>query len=253
MADKRYYWIKLKDTFFSSDTVDFLMSQKDGANYVVLYQMLCLKSANTGGELSRKIGEIIIPYDVEKIQRDCKYFSVDTVRIALTLYKQLGLIYEQENGVLQIANFDNLVGSEGGSAERMRRLRERASLGDGNVTKKVTTEKDNRYSINNSDTSYCSPQTPQGGKEEEKPTKAEVITYFTETLNRTESEAVSFWAWNENNGWRVGKKPMKVWQPFADIWRGSETTATSALQRTYSKDNLAEWQKDLRNFDDIEI
>lgn len=375
MADKRYYWIKLKDTFFTSDTVDFLMSQKDGANYVVLYQMLCLKSANTGGELSRKIGEIIIPYDVEKIQRDCKYFSVDTVRIALTLYKQLGLIYEQENGVLQIANFDNLVGSEGGSAERMRRLRSneepseqvksttprtnaqrqrafrakqsckeiqhvpyvedyannkryggnyyivmkrdkyrcaicgsienlcvhhidgydpnkpennqenkmvvlcrcchsRVHAGtplpesllqsidyhDDTVTKvtnvcDVTSDGRERDKIidSNIDTSYYSPQTPQGEKEEEKPTKAEVITYFTETLHRTESEAVSFWAWNENNGWRVGKKPMKVWQPFADIWRGSETTATSALQRTYSKDDLAEWQKDLRNFDDIEI
>ena len=229
------------------------MSQKDGSNYVVLYQMLCLKTANTAGSLSRKIGEIIIPYDVEKIQRDCKYFSVDTVRIALSLYKQLGLIYEQENGVLQIANFENLVGSEGGSAERMRRLRERASLGDGSVTKKVTTEKDNRYSINNSDTSYYSPQTPQGGKEEEKPTKAEVITYFTEKLHRSEAEAISFWTWNENKGWRVGSTPIRKWQLFADVWRGSETAATSALERTYSKEDLAAWKKDLQDFDDIEI
>ena len=254
--EKRYYWIKLKDTFFTSDTVDFLMSQRDGANYVVLYQMLCLKSANTGGELSRKIGEIIIPYDVEKIQRDCKYFSVDTVRIALTLYKQLGLIYEQENGVLQIANFDNLVGSEGGSAERMRRLRERASLGDGNVTKKVTTDNRDKIIDSNMDTSYYSPQTPQGGKEEEKvakPTKAEVITYFTETLHRSEAEAVSFWTWNENRNWRVGSTPIRKWELFAEAWRGAETTATSALERTYSKDELEAWKKDLQNFDDIEI
>ena len=69
---KRYYWIKLKESFMTSDVVDFLMSQKDGANYVVLYQMLCLKTINTDGRLSRQIGEIIIPYDVEKIQRDCK-------------------------------------------------------------------------------------------------------------------------------------------------------------------------------------
>lgn len=229
------------------------MSQKDGSNYVVLYQMLCLKTANTAGALSRKIGEIIIPYDVEKIQRDCKYFSVDTVRIALSLYKQLGLIYEQENGVLQIANFDNLVGSEGGSAERMRRLREKASLGDGSVTKKVTTEKDSRSSNNNSDTSYYSPQTPQGGKEEEKPTKAEVITYFTETLHRSEAEAVSFWTWNENKGWRVGSTPIRKWQLFADVWRGSETTATSALQREYSSSDIDKYYKDLRDFDDIDV
>ena len=36
---QRYYWIKLTDRFMTSDTVDFLMGQKDGANYVVLYQM----------------------------------------------------------------------------------------------------------------------------------------------------------------------------------------------------------------------
>ena len=29
---KRYYWIKLRETFMSSDVVDFLMSQTDGAN-----------------------------------------------------------------------------------------------------------------------------------------------------------------------------------------------------------------------------
>lgn len=254
MAEKRYYWIKLKDTFFTSDTVDFLMSQKDGANYVVLYQMLCMKTANTGGKLSRKIGEIIIPYDVEKIQRDCKYFSIDTVRIALTLYKQLGLIYEQENGVLRIANFENLVGSEGGSAERMRRLRERASLGDGNVTKKVTT--DNRDKIIDSNTNIIiPPKSPLTEQEKKKnnPTKAEVITYFTETLHRSEAEAVSFWTWNENKGWKVGKTPILKWELFADVWRGSETTETSALERTYSKDELDEWRKDLQNFDDIEI
>ena len=57
---KRYYWIKLRESFMTSDTVDFLMSQKDGANYVVLYQMLCLKTINTGGRLSRTIGEIVI-------------------------------------------------------------------------------------------------------------------------------------------------------------------------------------------------
>ena len=52
---KRYYWIKLKDSFMSSDEIDYLMSQPDGANYVVLYQMLCLKTINTHGCLVSKI------------------------------------------------------------------------------------------------------------------------------------------------------------------------------------------------------
>lgn len=120
---QRFYWIKLTDRFMTSDTVDFLMEQKDGANYVVLYQMLCLKTVNNDGQLSRTIGEVIIPYDEEKIQRDMKWFSIDTIRVALNLYQKLGLIYRQENGMLKIANFENLIGSQTISAQKKQEQR----------------------------------------------------------------------------------------------------------------------------------
>lgn len=121
---KRFYWIKLRDSFMTSDAVDFMMSQPGGANYVVLYQMLCLKTINTGGRLSRQIGEIIIPYDVEKIRRDCKWFSTDTVRIALDLYKRFGLIYEDIDGTLVLAEHKQLVGSETDWAAKKQRQRQ---------------------------------------------------------------------------------------------------------------------------------
>lgn len=108
----------------SSDIVDYLMSQKDGANYVVLYQMLCLKTINTNGRLLSQIGEIIIPYDVEKIQRDCKWFSLDTVRVALKLYRAVGLIYEDVDGVLVLADQTALVGSETDYAQQKRSRRD---------------------------------------------------------------------------------------------------------------------------------
>lgn len=114
----------------TSDTVDFLMSQKDGANYVVLYQMLCLKTINTGGRLSRTIGEIVIPYDVEKIQRDCKWFSADTIRVALNLYKKFGLIYEEMDGTLVLADHDSMVGTETDWSEKKRRQRSALPSGD---------------------------------------------------------------------------------------------------------------------------
>lgn len=87
------------------------MGQKNGANYVVLYQMLCLMTINTNGRLSRQIGEVIIPYDVDKIQRDTKWFSTDTVRVALGLYAKLGLIYQEQDGTLVLANHSEMVGS----------------------------------------------------------------------------------------------------------------------------------------------
>ena len=121
---KRFYWIKLKDSFLTSDTVDYFMSQPDGANYVVLYQMLLLKTINTEGKLARKIGEVIIPYDAEKIRRDCKWFSADTIRVAMNLYKSFGLIYEDSNGVLTLADHGAMVGSETDYALQKRAQRE---------------------------------------------------------------------------------------------------------------------------------
>ena len=87
--NKRYYWIKLKTDFFNQQTIDFLLSQKNGCEYIVLYQMLCLNTANNNGEMWSKIGEMIVPYNVEKIVRDTKYFDFDTVTIALELFKKL--------------------------------------------------------------------------------------------------------------------------------------------------------------------
>lgn len=126
-GENRFYWIKLKTDFFDKDVIDFLMSQENGCKYIVLYQMLCLKTANKNGEMFSKIGEMIIPYDVKKIVRDVKYFDFDTVTVALELFKRLGLIYEEEDRTLKISNFDEMVGSEAANAhaQRQKRYRER--------------------------------------------------------------------------------------------------------------------------------
>ena len=126
--NKRYYWIKLKTDFFNQETIDFLLSQKNGCEYIVLYQMLCLNTANNNGKMCSKIGEMIIPYNIEKIIRDTKYFDFDTVTIALELFKKLGLVYEENDKILKISNFDEMVGSEVSSAKRVRKFREKKAL-----------------------------------------------------------------------------------------------------------------------------
>ena len=121
---KRYYWIKLKTDFFNQETIDFLLSQENGCQYIVLYQMLCLNTANNNGEMATRIGEMIVPYDINKIVRDTKYFTFDTVAVALELFKKLGLIYQEEGQILKIANFDEMVGSETKSAQIKRKQRQ---------------------------------------------------------------------------------------------------------------------------------
>lgn len=119
--DKKFYWIKLRTDFFNQETIDFLLSQKNGAEYVVLYQMLILQTANNKGELSMRVGEMIVPYTIEKISRDTKYFDIDTVAVALELYKKLGLIYKEKDGTLLIEDISNMVGSESGNKEAIKK------------------------------------------------------------------------------------------------------------------------------------
>lgn len=136
---KKYYWIKLKTDFFNQEIIDFLLSQENGCKYIVLYQMLCLNTANNNGKMCSKIGEMIIPYDIDKIVRDTKYFEFDTVAVALELFKKLGLIYEEENKIFKITNYDEMVGSECSSAKRVREYRERknALQCNKNVTQEI--------------------------------------------------------------------------------------------------------------------
>lgn len=128
MSANKFYWIKLRTNFFSREDIDFLLSQKNGAEYVVLYQMLCLNTANNQGRLETKMGEIIIPYNAEKIVRDCKYFDIDTVNVAMSLYKKLGLIYEEEDKILKISNYEEMVGGETTWAEKKRLYRKNQKM-----------------------------------------------------------------------------------------------------------------------------
>lgn len=120
----RYYWIKFKTDFLTSPVFDCIMRQKNGAEYAVLYECLCLLAINSKGVLADYIGEIFIPYDENKIQGLCKsWFSIDTIRVGLELFKSLGLVFRNENGILELVNFSELIGSETKAAERMRLTR----------------------------------------------------------------------------------------------------------------------------------
>ena len=53
---KRYYWIKLKDSFMSSDMIDYLMGQPDGANYVSFIKCSVSKPSTLAADWLSKSG-----------------------------------------------------------------------------------------------------------------------------------------------------------------------------------------------------
>lgn len=224
---KRYYWIKLKDGFFDTDEIDFLLSQKNGSDYVVLYQMLCLKTINTKGNLVRMVGEMLMKYDEEKIQRDCKYFTLDTVRISLSLYKKLGLVYEEADGTIQIVDFDNMVGSETQGAIEKREQRANKNGIDRTIDKQIdNVYQDNRYketksieSKNNlvSISKECvSIKETTGTHTHVRPTLEEVTEYVKSQGLLV--NAKRFFNYYESVGWKINGEPLRDWRARLRLW-----------------------------------
>lgn len=52
----KLYWLKLYDDFYKQDSIEWLLNQEHGTTYIVLYQMLLLKTLNKDGELSKILG-----------------------------------------------------------------------------------------------------------------------------------------------------------------------------------------------------
>lgn len=148
MTEDKFYWIKLRTNFYRKKEIDYLLSLEEGASYVVIYIQLCFSTANNGGRLEERIGEITIPYTTKKIALDLKYFSEDIIDKALTLFKQLGLICE-EDGILKIVDFGKMVGSESASksAINKRNQREKAKEKDKNEDNVQDNKKDNAVDI----------------------------------------------------------------------------------------------------------
>lgn len=283
MAERKYYWIKLKKDFMSSDAVDFLMSQKNGAEYVVLYQMLCLMTVKTNGKLERQLNEVIIPYDAEKIQRDTKYFNIDTVRNALQLYTHLGLIYKDENGCLTIADYENIVGSESGSAERVRRFRNLKALHCNSevtekkqlcnelsnteieIDKEIDKDKDidrlfidkNSKDIRSSSNEEkelnepCDAVAHKKTKKFVKPT-IEEIEKFAHEYNLRNLDAQYFYDYYESNGWMVGKNHMKDWKATAKNWNRRQFSTSRQRGNVVKMPDYMREQVDAKTFEDLE-
>ena len=107
MADSKKYWyIQLNVNFFEDERIDWLCEQQNGYAYVVLYLKLCLKTANNNGILTRQIGDMIIPYNIDKIAETT---HMDEVR---AYCKERGNTIDAESFVDYYASTGWLVGKK---------------------------------------------------------------------------------------------------------------------------------------------
>ena len=248
MADSKKYWyIQLNVNFFEDERIDWLCEQQNGYAYVVLYLKLCLKTANNNGILTRQIGDMIIPYNIDKIA-ETTHMNVDIVRVALELYKRIGLIYEADENCnfMRLPEVPQMVGCITQAAIDKRKQRERKKLlpepdnlpdnVQDNVPQELrvksielrdnSLEKDNKRSAQN--------------KRFVPPTVDEVRAYCKERGNNIDAE--SFVDYYTSTGWLVGKKPMKDWKASVRTWERNERRQDNARPDTAATGNTKrEW------------
>lgn len=265
---KVYYWIKLKTDFFESDAIDFLLSQEDGCKYVTLYIKLCTMTSNTDGVLASKVGDMMIPYTVDKIARDTKFFSADTVRAALELFQNLRLIVVSENNVMKIANYESMIGSETGWAQKKRLYREnkkknpsekssktekkskdkvedivsdkKRTLSDKRLESRVKSLESRNKSVSSQklDSVAASKSATNENVQTDwtdcfvKPSISEIVDYIQE--HNLNVDAKKFWKHYESTGWKTGNDPIRDWRGLLKKWskaeREEDNPGTGAIQ-----------------------
>ncbi len=133
MKDKTFWFIQLPTTFFEDPRIDWLREQQNGDAYILIYLQMCLKTANNDGLLTRRIGEMELPYDFQKIAELCKQ-TIDTVAVAFDLFKKVGLVVEADGDGYpypRIPAVCEMVKSVTQSAITKRRQRENLALVSG--------------------------------------------------------------------------------------------------------------------------
>ncbi|MEI6286199.1 MAG: phage replisome organizer N-terminal domain-containing protein [Bacillota bacterium] len=125
MADnKKYYYLKLKETFFDSDEMKMLEAGENGYIYLTLYLKMCLISLKFSGELLFREG---LPYDAKMLSVITR-ITLDNVKIGLKVLENFGLIERFSSGAICIMDIEKLIGKSSTEAERVKNYRDNISL-----------------------------------------------------------------------------------------------------------------------------
>lgn len=120
MADNRkYYYLKLKENFFDSDSIVLLEDMKDGILYSNILLKLYLKSLKNGGKLQL---DEHIPYTAQMIATLTRH-QIGTVESALEIFRQLGLVEQLDSGAFYMTDIELMIGQSSTEAERKRAAR----------------------------------------------------------------------------------------------------------------------------------
>jgi predicted phage replisome organizer len=119
--NQSYFYLKLKENFFESDSMILLESMPDGYKYSNILLKLYLRSLKNGGKLM--LNEKI-PYNPTMIASVTRH-SVGDVEKAVKIFEQLNIIEMLDSGAIYITDIQSFIGKSSTEADRKRRYREK--------------------------------------------------------------------------------------------------------------------------------
>ena len=124
MAEKKFYWLKLKRDFFKRHDIRIIEAMPNGKDYILFYLKLLLESIDHEGQL--RFSDTI-PYN-EQMLSVITNTNIDVVRSAMDIFKELNMIDIFDDQTIYMAEVNKLIGSETTSAERVRKHRQSQKL-----------------------------------------------------------------------------------------------------------------------------
>ena len=118
---KKYFWLKLKDDFFTNKKIKKLRKVAGGDTYTIIYLKMQLLSLKNDGLIlfddieSELYEEIALEIDEDE----------DNVKFTLMFLMKYGLVEEVDEKSIAMLETINNIGKESESASRVRALRER--------------------------------------------------------------------------------------------------------------------------------
>ncbi len=149
MSDnKKYYYLKLKDSFFDSEELIVLQDMENGYIYSDILLKLYLRSLKSEGKL---MFNDTISYTTSMLAKVVRH-DESVVSDALEIFKSLGLIEVLENGAIYMLNIQNFIGKSSTEADRQREYQSRIAVDKCKETNKKSCKKSNIKSTPETDT-----------------------------------------------------------------------------------------------------
>ena len=116
MAEKKFYWLKLKRDFFKRHDIRIIEEMPNGKEYILFYLKLLLESIDHEGTL--RFSDTV-PYN-EQMLSVITNTNVDIVRSAMKMFIDLNMMEIFDDQTIYMAEVEKLIGSETKWAEKKR-------------------------------------------------------------------------------------------------------------------------------------